>query len=56
MELKRIHSMALAEYLIDHGCVCVRRVEDILHTGWYNWIFEDTELLENLITQYCSKK
>lgn len=42
----------MAEYLIDSGCNLVKVVPDLFQMTKRNWLFEDTDYLQQMMSAY----
>lgn len=56
MKTRRIYSLLLAQYLVNHGCECIEQVPDKLFDNRINWIFKDAPNLDALIKEYSENK
>lgn len=56
MNVKRIYTKSMTEYLVDHGCNLLRIVPDVACPTKMVWLFEDNETLQQKMSEFTSKR
>lgn len=56
MNVKRIYTKSMTEYLVDHGCNLLRIVPDVADPKKKVWLFEDNDLLQLKMSEFTFKK
>lgn len=52
----RVYTIRLARYLTDKGFKIVRTTQDVKKPEFINWLFEDSEELQNAIAEYQASR